>query len=99
MYAWWQRYQVVSYKIFSRSGTKEQLKDMVERCDRAGVKIYIDFIPNHMTGPTDGTGQLMNILIALLIHRPPGIAGSTFDGHRGNYPAVPYSPEHFNMNI
>lgn len=56
---------------------------MVDRCDRVGVKIYVDFIPNHMSGPVAGVG----------------FAGSTFDGHRGDYPGVPYAPEHFNMNI
>ena len=34
---WWQRYQVVSYKMDSRSGTEEEFRDMVQRCNAAGV--------------------------------------------------------------
>lgn len=82
-FAWWQRYQVVSYKIHSRSGTRDELKSMVDRCDAAGVRIYVDFLPNHMTGPGSGVG----------------IAGSRWSGDTQQYPGVPYGPEHFNMNI
>ena len=48
--AWWTRYQPVSYKIESRSGTREQFEDMVRRCKTAGVDIYADAIINHMAG-------------------------------------------------
>lgn len=82
-FAWYQRYQVVSYKIVSRSGNKAQFKDAIDRCDKAGVKIYVDFIPNHMTGDSNGVG----------------IAGSQYNGKTQSYPGVPYSREHFNMNI
>ncbi len=35
---WYQRYQPVSYKIISRSGTEEQFVDMVNRCNAVGVR-------------------------------------------------------------
>lgn len=59
---WWVRYQVVSYKIESRSGTEAEFVDMVQRCKKAGVDIYADAVINHMTGISGGVG----------------IAGSTF---------------------
>ena len=36
-YPWWQRYQPVSYKLYSRSGTEQQFIDMVHRCNKVGV--------------------------------------------------------------
>ena len=49
-YPWWQRYQTVSYKLDqSRSGTLAEFRDMVSRCNAAGVKIYADAVINHMT--------------------------------------------------
>jgi alpha-amylase len=37
-YPWWQRYQPVSYKLYSRSGTEQQFIDMVHRCNKVGVR-------------------------------------------------------------
>jgi alpha-amylase len=53
---WWTRYQPVSYKIESRSGTREEFADMVQRCANAGVDIYADALTNHMAGLDAGTG-------------------------------------------
>lgn len=55
-YPWWLRYQAVSYQIASRSGTRAQFADMVQRCRAVGVDIYVDAIVNHMTGVGSGTG-------------------------------------------
>ncbi|WP_246845327.1 alpha-amylase family protein [Bdellovibrio sp. NC01] len=52
---WWERYQVASYKIESRSGNEAEFADMVKRCRRAGVDIYADAVINHMTGIPGGT--------------------------------------------
>jgi alpha-amylase len=59
---WWERYQPVSYKLESRSGSREEFADMVSRCKAVGVDIYVDAVINHMSGMESGTG----------------IAGSTF---------------------
>lgn len=40
-YPWWQRYQPVSYKLYSRSGTPEQFADMVRRCNAVGVRLIL----------------------------------------------------------
>ncbi|HEY8270946.1 MAG TPA: alpha-amylase family protein [Pseudobdellovibrionaceae bacterium] len=53
---WWERYQVVSYKLESRSGNEAEFIDMVQRCKKAGVDIYADAILNHMTGMAGGNG-------------------------------------------
>lgn len=45
---WWSRYQPLSYAIEGRSGTREQFKSMVDRCERVGVDIYVDAVINHM---------------------------------------------------
>jgi alpha-amylase len=55
---WWQRYQPVSYSVDrSRSGTRAQFIDMVNRCGAAGVGIYVDAVINHMTANAAGTGS------------------------------------------
>ena len=54
--AWWTRYQPVSYKIESRSGTREQFAEMVRRCKAVGVDVYVDAIINHMAGFPSGVG-------------------------------------------
>jgi alpha-amylase len=53
---WWERYQPVSYKFESRSGTEWEFQDMVTRCRRAGVAIYADVVLNHMAGVDSGSG-------------------------------------------
>jgi alpha-amylase len=80
-FPWWQRYQPVSYKLVSRSGTREELADMISRCNRAGVKVYADVVINHMAGfNVPGTQTT---------------AGSSFDAGNRSYPAVPYGPPDF----
>lgn len=35
---WYDRHQVASYKINTPSGDEKEFKNMVERCNRAGIK-------------------------------------------------------------
>ena len=35
---WWERYQPVSYKLQSRSGTEAQFVNMVQRCNSVNVR-------------------------------------------------------------
>ena len=53
---WWTRYQPVSYRIESRSGTRDEFADMVTRCRAAGVDVYADAVINHMADVGTGTG-------------------------------------------
>ncbi len=47
---WYVRYQPVGYGLHSRSGTEEEFKLMVERCNAVGVRIIVDVVLNHMAG-------------------------------------------------
>lgn len=36
--SWYERYQPISYQIKSRSGDESDFRDMVNRCNKVGVK-------------------------------------------------------------
>nr|ABC68516.1 alpha-amylase [Blattella germanica] len=77
---WWERYQLVSYKLVSRSGDENAFRDMVRRCNNVGIRIYVDVVLNQMSGSwPDAHGQ----------------GGSTADTYNLQYPAVPYGPGDF----
>ncbi|XP_076446342.1 uncharacterized protein LOC143283850 [Babylonia areolata] len=80
-YPWWQRYQPVSYKLVSRGGNEAEFKDMVQRCNAVGVRIYAGVVVNHMAG-SEYSGR--------------GWGGTSFDGGSLSYPGVPYSAANFN---
>eukprot|EP00094_Tigriopus_californicus_P008880 TCALIF_08561-PA protein Name:"Similar to Amy4N Alpha-amylase 4N (Drosophila ananassae)" AED:0.15 eAED:0.16 QI:12/0.75/0.55/1/1/0.88/9/0/728 len=79
---WWQRYQLVSYQLESRSGTRDQFVDMVQRCNAVGVRIFADVILNHAAG---------------MGRKGPGFAGTDFDttDDKHDFPGIPYSDENF----
>ncbi|XP_073957016.1 alpha-amylase-like isoform X2 [Choristoneura fumiferana] len=77
---WYERYQVMSYKLKTRSGDVEDLLNMTTRCNDVGVRIYADVVVNHMSGNNENNA---------------GTAGSTADFQKYSYPAVPYTHEHF----
>ncbi|CAG2172360.1 unnamed protein product, partial [Oppiella nova] len=66
---WWERYQPVTYEINGRSGNEKQFADMVSRCNKVGVRIYVDVVLNHMTMAETGKGT----------------AGHTYDGKNFKY--------------
>ncbi|XP_029971425.1 pancreatic alpha-amylase-like [Salarias fasciatus] len=80
---WWQRYQPISYKLVSRSGTEAQLQDMITRCNNAGVNVYVDAVINHMCGAGGGEGTHSS-------------SNSWFSATKKDFPAVPYSSWDFN---
>lgn len=82
-FPWYQRYQTVSYSLNkTRSGTREELENMVERCNKANVRVYVDIVLNHMTG----SGSPASI----------GSSGSYYDANNYTYPGVPFNKSHFN---
>jgi alpha-amylase len=50
LHPWWEVYQPVDYNLTSRMGNEDQFKAMVATCRKAGVKVYVDAVINHMTG-------------------------------------------------
>lgn len=56
---------------------------MTMRCNKVGVRIYVDIVLNHMTGN---------------IKDPAGTAGSKANPGIKSYPAVPYDNTHFHDN-
>lgn len=50
LHPWWEVYQPVSYSLTSRMGNEAQFKAMVSTCRKAGVKVIVDAVINHMTG-------------------------------------------------
>jgi len=46
--AWWARYQPVTFKLHSRSGDEAAFVDMIRRCKKVGVGIYVDAVLNHV---------------------------------------------------
>lgn len=53
LHPWWEVYQAVDYALTSRMGDEAQFRSMVSTCRKAGVKVYVDAILNHMTGQGD----------------------------------------------
>jgi len=47
---WWFLYQPVSYRLSGRHGTRDELRDMINTCRQAGVRVYADAVVNHMAG-------------------------------------------------
>jgi len=50
LHPWWEVYQPVRYVLSSRMGSEAEFRAMVRTCRRAGVKVYVDTVINHMTG-------------------------------------------------
>ncbi len=76
---WYERYQLVSYQINSRSGDRQAFKEMIQTCHQANVEIYADVVINHTTGLAE-QNEIKN-----------GYAGSTFSAY--SYPD--YEEQHF----
>jgi alpha-amylase len=47
---WYFVYQPVSYRLYSRLGSRAQLRAMIQTCRASGVRVYADAVVNHMTG-------------------------------------------------
>ncbi|XP_067628768.1 alpha-amylase 4N-like [Eurosta solidaginis] len=80
---WWERYQPISYLLTTRSGNEKQFVNMVNRCNKAGVRIFVDVVFNHMAA--DNTNAR-------------GTGGSTADPSKKSFPAVPYSNTDFHKS-
>ncbi|XP_004924134.1 alpha-amylase 4N [Bombyx mori] len=77
---WYERYQVMSYKLITRSGNQDEFLNMTRRCNDVGIRIYADVVINHMTSDN---------------RESVGTGGSTANYKEYSYPAVPYTRDHF----
>ncbi|XP_076759059.1 alpha-amylase [Xylocopa sonorina] len=77
---WWERYQPISYLWETRSGSRQEFINMVARCNKAGVRIYVDALLNHMSGNWQNAR---------------GTGGSVANTFNEDYPAVPYTAQNF----
>ena len=78
----------MSYQLSSRSGNEAEFTDMVQRCNKVGVRIIVDAVMNHMVGIGQKKGD-----------GGEGSSGSSdFDGRHGieSFPGVPYTKDDFN---
>ncbi|PRP88468.1 alpha amylase catalytic subunit [Planoprotostelium fungivorum] len=57
--SWWVSYQPVSYNVGNNRGTRQEFKDMIDRCHSVGVKVLADVVVNHMSSNMgSGTGTM-----------------------------------------
>ncbi|WP_162246814.1 alpha-amylase family protein [Phycicoccus sp. Root101] len=82
LHPWWEVYQPVDYALTSRMGSEAQFRSMVAACRKAGVKVYVDAVINHMTGQgsTSYGGQTYTHF------NYPGVYSETDFHHKGTGP-------------
>jgi alpha-amylase len=86
LHPWWEVYQPVDYNLTSRMGNEAQFKSMVATCRRAGVKVYVDAVINHMTGQ----GNLSYGGISYTKYDYPGLYGpQNFHSYPADCPVPP----------
>ena len=100
LHPWWEVYQPVDYYLTSRMGTEAQFKAMVKTCRRAGVKVYVDAVINHMTGQGDTSygGRTFEryAYSDLGVNRNASYANSDFHKYSGSCPSASGGIEDFN---
>lgn len=79
---WYERYQPISYKISTRSGSESEFLEMTRRCNKVGIRIYADIVINHMAADQE-------TYVAI------GTANSTATPSTRSYPAIPYDLSNF----
>lgn len=103
------RYQPVSYRLHSRMGSRDQLKDMIRTCRLAGVRVYGDAVINHMITQGMSVEERRDPRTCLWYPGRNGTIGSPFytsgnanklnpqTGQRPalEFPAVPFGPTDF----
>jgi len=55
---WFTKYQPVSFRLDSRSGSASELRDMVRRCRAVGVSVVVDVVLNHVAKPCDAVREV-----------------------------------------
>ena len=87
LHPWWEVYQPADYALNSRFGTEAQFRSMVATCRKAGVKVIVDAVINHMTG--QGSVSYSGVTYSKYSYK--GLYGP---GDFHNYPAdCPVAPD------
>ena len=108
---WFLTYQPVSYRLQTRLGSREELRNMIVTCRRNGVRVYADAVINHMSGSGNDVMDHRNPAGGSCIKWGPknsssdspyfthswGFEKNEFTGERPalEFPAVPYGPTDF----
>ena len=93
LHPWWEVYQPVDYRLTSRMGDEREFRAMVSSCRRAGVKIYVDAVINHMTGQ----GSVSYGGVSFGRYDYPGLYGpQDFHASTGDCPSATGGIEDFN---
>lgn len=79
---WWERYQPISYLLKTRSGNENEFLNMTTRCNKVGVRIYVDVVFNHMAADEPEKTVI-------------GTGGSKAVPVSRDYPGVPYKTDNF----
>jgi alpha-amylase len=86
LHPWWEVYQPVDYRLTSRMGSEAQFRSMVATCRRAGVKVIVDAVINHMTG--QGNSSYGGVTYSKYSY--PGLYGpSDFHSYPADCPVPP----------
>ena len=100
LHPWWEVYQPVDYQLTSRMGSEAEFKTMVRTCRRAGVKVYVDAVINHMTGQGDtsygGRSFDRYAYSDLGVNHNASYANSDFHKFSGQCPSASGGIEDFN---
>jgi alpha-amylase len=94
LHPWWEVYQAVDYALTSRMGTERQFRSMVTACRRAGVKVYVDAVLNHMTG--QGSTSYGGRTFERYSYPDAGYTRTDFHKYSGDCPSASGGIEDFN---
>lgn len=97
---WYERYQPMSFKIETRSGTEKEFLEMTRRCNAVGVR----WVPNFFNQNNFKLKFIARIYADIVVNHMAadqqnytaiGTAGSTATPTIRDYPAIPYTASNF----
>jgi alpha-amylase len=90
---WYYVYQPVSYKLKSRHGTIDQLRNMIVTCRKNGVRVYADAVINHMAANGMGVDLKRDPRNCIYFGPRNATAGSPYYTHGFSFALNPWSNE------
>ncbi|KAG7391303.1 hypothetical protein PHYPSEUDO_005252 [Phytophthora pseudosyringae] len=92
---WYSVYQAVSYRLYSRLGTRTKLRSMIQTCRANGVRVYADAVVNHMSGGGNDVISHRYSRSGSCVTYTYGVNAYTNVRPALEFPAVPYGPADF----